>query len=78
MKFKFICEHEEGDVVTHEFNKVTLYDVLLRMQDFLKGAGFVFDGQLDIVEEDMPPPPYWYDDDFPEPTEADFDQDGRC
>jgi hypothetical protein len=77
MKFKLICEHEEGDVVTHEFNKVVLSDVLLRMQDFLKGVGFVFDGQLDIIEDDIPPP-HVYDNDFPEPTEAYFDEDGRC
>lgn len=53
MKFKLICEHEEGDVITHEFNKVFLSDVVERMQDFLKGCGFVFDGTLDIVEEEQ-------------------------
>ena len=52
MKFKLICEHEEGDVITHEFNKVLLSDVMMRVQDFLKGCGFVFDGTLDIVEEE--------------------------
>lgn len=52
MKFKLICEHEEGDVITHEFNKVLLSDVIMRMQDFLKGCGYVFDGTLDIVEEE--------------------------
>lgn len=52
MKFKLICEHEEGDVITHEFNKVFLNDVVERMQDFLKGCGFIFDGTLDIVYEE--------------------------
>lgn len=56
MKFKLVCQHEEGDVVTHEFQKVFLNDVLLRMQDFLKGCGYVFDGTLDIVsDEEMYP-----------------------
>jgi hypothetical protein len=56
MKFKLVCEYEEGDVITHEFNKVLLSDVLMRMQDFLKGCGFVFDGTLDIVsDEEMYP-----------------------
>ena len=56
MKFKLVCEYEEGDVITHEFNKVLLSDVLMRMQDFLKGCGFVFDGTLDIVsDEEMCP-----------------------
>ena len=56
MKFKLICEYEEGDLVTHEFNKELLSDVLMRMQDFLKGCGYVFDGTLDIVpDEEMFP-----------------------
>ena len=56
MKFKLVCDYEEGDVITHEFNKVLLSDVLMRMQDFLKGCGFVFDGTLDIVsDEEMYP-----------------------
>lgn len=77
MKFKLICEHEPGDVVTHEFSRILLCDVLERTQDFLKGCGFVFDGQLDIIE-DEPPPPSYFDRDFAEPDHADFDEDGRC
>lgn len=92
MKFKLICEHEEGDVVTHEFQKVTLNDVLMRMQDFLKGCGYVFDGTLDIVPEDemfpqaqVEPEGSDFGDDHNEPLvlpkeyrNSDVDTDGRC
>lgn len=67
MKFKLICEHEEGDVVTHQFEKEFLNDVLNRMQDFLRGCGYVFDGTLDIVSEDEMYPPVQV-----EPQEFDF------
>lgn len=83
MKFKLICEYEDGDVITHEFSKIFLYDVLERTQDFLKGCGFVFNGTLDIVSGE-----------FVEPSEkvstdqdiiikdyrnsSDVDEDGRC
>lgn len=79
MKFKFVCEHEEGDTVTHEFDKVLLSDVLMRMQDFLKGCGYVFDGTLDIIEDDAPSL-YTYENTLPPTAEekADIDDDGRC
>jgi hypothetical protein len=92
MKFKLICEYEEGDVVSHEFQKVTLNDVLMRMQDFLKGCGYVFDGTLDIVPEDemfpqvqIEPEGSDFGDDHNEPLvlpkeyrNSDVDSDGRC
>ncbi len=79
MKFKFICEHEEGDIVTHEFDKLTLSDVLMRMQDFLKGCGYVFNGTLDIIEDDTPSVYAFENTDPPTAVEiADIDDDGRC
>jgi len=80
VKFKLICDYENGDgLITHEFEKVLLSDVLTHMQDFLKGCGFVFDGTLDIVEEDAPDV-YAYET-FEKPTQEelkDTDLDGRC
>lgn len=92
MKFKLICEHEEGDVVTHEFEKEFLNDVLDRMHDFLKGCGYVFDGTVDIVEEETTPINIGKQFDFGEEHDemvsklttekeyrnSDEDQDGRC
>lgn len=89
MKFKLVCEHEEGDVVTHEFQKVTLNDVLLRMQDFLKGCGYVFDGTLDIVPDEQmfgqQPQEFDFGKEHDEEValakeyrNSDVDTDGRC
>lgn len=56
--FKFICEHRNLNTfdldskTILETNKESLYDVLEEFERFLKGAGFVFEGQLDIVNED--------------------------
>jgi hypothetical protein len=53
MKFVLTCQHDEyGPKITYEFSNVFLPDVLDNLQNFLKGCGFVFDGVLDIVEED--------------------------
>lgn len=56
-KFTFICshadEHESGPVVTYETERLFLDDVLFDLQDFLKGAGFVFDGELQIVPTEV-------------------------
>lgn len=53
-KFTFI--REESSYVgntkqTVEFAAVCLDDVLMQFEDFLKGAGFVFEGQLQFVDE---------------------------
>ena len=53
----FICEHRNpwddslDSKVTVETNNVSLPDILAEFEQFLRGAGFHFDGQLDIVEE---------------------------
>lgn len=52
----FVCEHRNpwdeslDSKVTLETNSVTLPDILAEFEQFLRGAGFHFDGQLDIVE----------------------------
>jgi hypothetical protein len=61
-KYTLIAEHTSlftGAPVsksTHEFEADGLMDVVENVELFLKGAGFVFDGYLDIVppEEDSP------------------------
>ena len=52
-KFTFI--NEESSYVgncktTTEFSAAHIDDVLRRFEDFLRGAGFVFDGHLEIFE----------------------------
>jgi hypothetical protein len=52
-KFTFINEESSymGNCkTTTEFSAVHIDDVLERFEDFLKGAGFVFDGRLEIIE----------------------------
>ena len=55
-KFTFICDHDNihGEVastVTFMTNKEYLPEILEDFELFLRGAGFVFDGMIDIVEE---------------------------
>ena len=56
-KFTLITEHTDlytGDVTsktTHEFEVDYLPDVLENIELFLRGAGFVFDGNLDFVND---------------------------
>lgn len=58
--FKLECEHrfpwdETLDIRnTTEFNYDDIDSVLMGMTDFLRGCGFVFDGQLQIVDEQEP------------------------
>ena len=52
-KFTFI--NEESSYVgncktTTEFSAVHIDEILARFEDFLRGAGFVFDGHLEIFE----------------------------
>ncbi len=52
-KFKLICDHSNSFVdeqaITYDFKAEYLPDVLQNIELFLKGAGFIFDGVLDIV-----------------------------
>ena len=43
---------DTGNKISTSFHADTLNQVIERMQYFLKGSGFIFDGQLDIVSED--------------------------
>ena len=51
-KFTLISEHNTGEKITLEFNKEYLPDILHEFEMFLKGAGFHFSGNLDIVENE--------------------------
>lgn len=58
-KFTFIREDSSyvGNAKqTLEFSAVALDDVLAQFEDFLKGAGFVFDGHLEIFDASQCPP----------------------
>ena len=53
-KFKLICDHScdlDTHIVTHEFTADYLPEVLLNIDMFLKGAGYVYDGEVDIVNQ---------------------------
>ena len=52
MKYKLIAEDEFGSsTTTREFQVDFLPEVLSEIELFLKGAGFVFDGNLDFVND---------------------------
>jgi len=65
MKYKLIAEDEFGSsTTTREFQADYLPEVLSEIELFLKGAGFVFDGNLDFVndfetEPEWEPEPEW-------------------
>lgn len=57
-KITFVCEHpslldsnRNLAKITYESNREYLYDIIEDFEDFLRGAGFVVDGKLEIVEE---------------------------
>lgn len=59
-KYTFIKEPDpdnwldEGDsTITVTFSKITLEDIVSEFEYFLKGAGFHFEGHLDIVPDDV-------------------------
>ena len=59
-KFTFIKEPDpdnwltEGEsTLTVTFSKITLEDIVSEFEYFLKGAGFHFEGHLDIVPDDV-------------------------
>ena len=68
--FKYVSEsysseekwepQKEEDVVTHSFSTEDLYEVVQRMEQFLKGAGFVFSGTLEIVPSEAENSEEWY------------------
>ena len=56
-RFTFTCDHNDemgpGPVLTLETERLFLDDVIADFQDFLKGCGFIFDGELQIYKEDF-------------------------
>jgi hypothetical protein len=59
MKYTLIAEDEYGgSKTTREFEADYLPDVLTEVELFLKGAGFVFNGNLDFVN-DFETEPEW-------------------
>lgn len=57
--FKLECEHRKAwDQTlavrnTSEFYYETLDEILPAIEDFLRGSGFVFEGHLDIIQEEV-------------------------
>lgn len=54
-KFTLICDHScdlDTDIRSHTFRAEYLPEVLVHIEEFLKGAGYCFDGALDIVNYD--------------------------
>ena len=49
-KFTLISEHDDSSRTTVEFERDFLPDVLMQMDMFLRGTGFVYDGSLSIEE----------------------------
>ena len=74
MKYTLIMEETDirgelvGNKLVSEFNADYLQDILVKFQDFLKGSGFVFEGQLDVVN-DFEEPPEWHNEEFETPQE---------
>ena len=45
-------DNQPTTLVTVTTDAVSLSEILGTMEDFLRGCGFVFDGHLEIVEEE--------------------------
>lgn len=66
-KFTLICDHSydlDTHVITHEFKAEQLTDVLMNLDMFLKGSGYMYDGVVDIVDDEpvkTSHSPYYYD-----------------
>lgn len=78
-KFTFICQEESMPFVssteakrTVEFRADGLSDIIQEFECFLRGAGFYFEGHLDIVDEDGESPE-WQTEEFETPTTGSWD-----
>jgi hypothetical protein len=54
--FKLVAEHQSDDGqiesrVTHEFDVETLSEVMMHLDMFVRGVGFVYDGEVGILNE---------------------------
>jgi hypothetical protein len=76
MKFTLTCD-DGYTKVTHEFENEYLYDVIEKIELFLKGVGFIIDGKL--IVEDKPSLDEFkidltgFDDTYDEPGGSAFD-----
>ena len=52
MKMTFTNESEDGTKITLETNAVVLDDVLQEFEQFLKGCGFFFSGNIEVVDDE--------------------------
>jgi hypothetical protein len=69
MKYTLIAEDDfGGSTTTREFTADFLPDVLSEIELFLKGAGFVFNGNLEFVN-DFDEPPEWHTEEWDTPQE---------
>ena len=50
MKYCLKCTDNDGSTVELNFQAVSLTDVILEFDRFLRAAGFYYDGGLEIVE----------------------------
>jgi len=80
MKYTLIAEDEYGgSTTTREFEADYLPDVLTEVELFLKGAGFVFSGNLDFVDDfaetntDFELEPEWHTEEWETPQEEMYD-----
>jgi len=55
-KFEFTVTSCDGTVSIRRFEKDTLPEILEEFEYFLRGAGFSFDGVVDVVKDDLPDP----------------------
>ena len=76
MKYTLIAEDEfGGSTTTREFTEDFLPQVLTEIELFLKGAGFVFNGNLDFVDEfaetnsDFELEPEWHTEEWDTPQD---------
>lgn len=67
--FTLTCENEDR-VNTLTFEAETYNDVILNMNDFLRGCGFYYEGYLDIVPDEFAPT-YELNAEWPFPEETD-------
>jgi len=76
--FELTMKTFDGTVTKRTFQKESLSDVLEEMEYFLRGCGFFFDGQLDVVKDDYDvviEEPELSEEDLSEKSEWYFDKD---
>ena len=55
-KFTLVCDHScdlDTHIVKHEFTAEHIYDVVEQFEMFLRGAGYVFNGTLDFIDDNL-------------------------